>query len=268
MGPTLERLIALFVGSYPLPSLRLLLFTRMNRTLANEVSENDGHRNVVFNLLMKALVEGWLIPFARYARDELPGRGAEWVPMVVELEAVMTRGVVQPAPGLVATPRTPDPPEELIALIKRYDQLLTTADPDAPASDQMTDLLSRFQRFPLSDYSLTDSFLWSDSPGRRMVAILALTARPQVRYLWWLAERVGVEPPFVGVRAAEGIRAAATNLPSIELDAVARAAAAAVRWIAGTIPLSDDHLRLRASFDMARKALDVLSDAIKLTEQR
>ena len=63
-------------------------------------------------------------------------------------------------------------------------------------------LAKRMEMFPLEEYSLTDFFLLSDSPGERLAAVLALARSPRVEYLHWLSERIAVEAPFVGLRAA------------------------------------------------------------------
>jgi hypothetical protein len=43
-------------------------------------------------------------------------------------------------------------------------------------------------------------------PGVRLEAVLELERNPDLRYVTWLAERVTVEPPFVGLRAAIALR--------------------------------------------------------------
>ena len=67
MGPYLERLQALFLDSYDQQSLRELLLFKMDQKLADEVAEGESFRTVVFNLLVKALMEGWLLQLAQSA---------------------------------------------------------------------------------------------------------------------------------------------------------------------------------------------------------
>jgi Effector-associated domain 1 len=151
LGPFIERLQALFLDSYDKQSLRELLLFKMNQNLANEVAEGDNFRAVVFNLLVKALMEGWLLKLAQEARERRQELKPEWVIVVQELEVALTRVVVQPSPGLVAIPRGKAPPEDLQAVIRRYDQLASTARYDAPVTAPFDDLARHISTFPLED---------------------------------------------------------------------------------------------------------------------
>jgi hypothetical protein len=255
------------MDSYDTQSLRELLLFKLNQSLANEVAEGNNFRAIVFNLLVKALMEGWLLELAQKARDRRQPLKPAWIPAVAELETVMTRVFVQPPPGFVAIPREKTPPEDLHAVIKRYDHLASSTSESSEAP-RLNDLIKRMTDFPLEEYPVEESFLLSESRGGRLVAILALTRRPAVRYLPWLSERVAVETPFIGLQAAKAIHRAADTLPPIELDSVAHAAGAAVRWLAGTIPPSDDCGRLKNSLGLAIETLTFLTDAVDRVNRR
>src|SRR5262249_41381233 len=95
MGPYLERLLSLFLDGYDKQSLRELLLFKMDQNLANEVAEGESFRTIVFNLLVKALMEGWLLQLAREARDLRRALKPDWVVVVDELQVALPQVMVQ-----------------------------------------------------------------------------------------------------------------------------------------------------------------------------
>ena len=143
VGPHIERLQALFLDGFDKQSLRELLLFRMDQTLAHQVAEGDNFRTVVFNLLVKALMEGWLVKLAQEARDKRTLK-PEWVIAVQELEVSLSW-----VEGSVPVPRSKAPSADLKAVIQRYDKLVL----DGKSIAMQDDLVRRIAMFPLHEYS-------------------------------------------------------------------------------------------------------------------
>jgi DNA polymerase III epsilon subunit-like protein len=54
-----------------------------------------------------------------------------------------------------------------------------------------------------------DDLASSDSPGQRLAAITILQVQPNPEKLEWLADRLGIEQPFIGYHAAVALLTAA-----------------------------------------------------------
>jgi len=262
VGSHIERLQGLFLDSFDKQSLRELLLFRMDQTLAHQVAEGDNFRTVVFNLLVKALMEGWLVKLAQEARDKRTLK-PDWVVAVQELEVSLSW-----VEGSVPVPRSKAPSEDLKAVIQRYDKLVSSDRFDGKSTAMQDDLVSRIATFPLHQYSLIDFFLLSDSPGYRLAAVLSLTRSPRAECLHWLSERIGVESPAIGLYASEALLEASKTLPLPDLDSVVQAAESAIKWLSLSIPSNSQPDGLGRSLDFAIKTLDTLSKTIDRVNRR
>ena len=72
---------------------------------------------------------------------------------------------------------------------------------------------------PLIHFMLS-SLTESDSPGLRLAAVAILYERPDLQYINWLAERLGVEKPFIGYHAADALLSAVQNLDTGFYDTI------------------------------------------------
>lgn len=103
IGRSLERLHALFMADYTKESLGQLLMFKLSQTIANEVSDRDNFNDIVFNLLVKARREGWLLELATEAKERRQPHKPEWILVVRDLEVAL-----RSAPEQVADSRDKD----------------------------------------------------------------------------------------------------------------------------------------------------------------
>jgi hypothetical protein len=76
----------------------------------------------------------------------------------------------------------------------------------------MSRIASTMRAKSLSIYPILDDLLHSPSAGERLAAVSALEELPNPKYLVWLADRLGVEKPFIGYHATQALLAAARTL--------------------------------------------------------
>lgn len=77
---------------------------------------------------------------------------------------------------------------------------------------RMLEITNRLREQTLIPYDLPDRFHLSESPGKRLAAIIALEQQPNPDYFRWLAERVIVERQVLAVAAGFALVAAALRL--------------------------------------------------------
>jgi hypothetical protein len=104
-------------------------------------------------------------------------------------------------------------------------------------------------------YPLRHEFANSASPGKRLVAITALQVEPDYEMLNWLAERLGVERPFVGYHALAALLLA-VRAPDARAhrEAIERAVEKAQQNRAA-IGDDTDRARMLADIEAAARAL-------------
>jgi Domain of unknown function (DUF4062) len=113
--------------------------------------------------------------------------------------------------------------ERIRALAHEYDSIrapVTGMLPGAERTRKMEVVASKMRGSALSTYPFLSELIRSKSAGERLAAVSTLEAIPEVRYLPWLAERLGSEKPFVGYHAALGLLSAARSLDVEDLPNV------------------------------------------------
>lgn len=96
-------------------------------------------------------------------------------------------------------------------LAQTYDHLRATMPSGSERSRQMSKVASQLRTMSLSVYPLLPDLMGSSSAGERLAAVSALEELPHPRYLTWLSQRLGVEKPYLGYRAAQALLAAARS---------------------------------------------------------
>lgn len=107
---------------------------------------------------------------------------------------------------------------ELERLAREYEALRSQMSPGAERTVAMERIAKQMLSYGLvvSD-DLFAELKASDSPGMRLAAILCLEMRPRPAELYWLAERLRNEQPFIGYHAALALRAAVRGIDSKDL---------------------------------------------------
>jgi Domain of unknown function (DUF4062) len=143
-------------------------------------------------------------------------------------------------------------------LASRYERLRREMEPGDARTRQFEIVTSSMRSLALAGRSLVGTLAASDSSGLRLAAISFLEALPDPTYLPWLAERVAIERPFVGYRAAMALLAAARNLPAENLSSVAEAINAAKASLAARNNTGTDRwtLLLEAESELAARRSD------------
>jgi hypothetical protein len=117
--------------------------------------------------------------------------------------------------------------EQIAAAARAYEQLRKDMRAGDPRTRRMEVVASTMRTLAPSSIAIVDELIGSESPGKRLAAVTALQAIPDVGRLPWLAERIAAEKPFIGYHAAVALVAAARELPQHQLPDVASAIDAA-----------------------------------------
>jgi hypothetical protein len=94
--------------------------------------------------------------------------------------------------------------QQVRALGQEYDELRKSMEAGPERTRLMSSIKTRMGALSLSIYPLLPELMVSPSAGERLAAVAALQGKPspEPKYLTWLADRVGVEQPFVGYQAS------------------------------------------------------------------
>jgi hypothetical protein len=106
------------------------------------------------------------------------------------------------------------------ALAKEYETLRTTFPSGNERTRKMTVVESKMRSESLSTYPILSELVHSASPGERLAAVATLKEIPTASYLTWLADRVGVEKPFIGYHATLALLHAARKMGEPHRNAV------------------------------------------------
>ena len=217
-----KRLHQALCEAYDLAELTIMVQYCLNQKI--ELISKGGRLDVVvFDLIQ------WAAPQARLA--DLPVHAAQFktdknsrVAVLDALRAEFEAAAGRPDPPAPAS--TAFLPEALANLLQTYESIPRMFE-DGPARlTRMEQTADKVRALPLAALGLPDRLHLSPSGGERLAAVLALDQAPDPRYLRWLAERMGCEPPFVGLTAAAALTNAAYALNRGSLPGVRAAALA------------------------------------------
>jgi hypothetical protein len=141
--------------------------------------------------------------------------------------------------------------KQVSALAREYEQLRETMPSGYERTRMMSIVESRMRTLALSAFPLLAELVHSASPGDRLAAVAILKQIPSPDYLTWLANRVGVEKPFIGYQATVALLNAGRRLDPPR-DDVARAVEMAIDIMNNLAFKDPNQLRTLAS---ARKEL-------------
>lgn len=102
--------------------------------------------------------------------------------------------------------------KQVMALAREYEHLRETMPSGNARTGMMSLVESRMRSIALSAFPLLAELVHSASPGERLAAVAILKEIPSPDYLTWLANRVGVEKPFIGYQATVALATAARTL--------------------------------------------------------
>ena len=92
--------------------------------------------------------------------------------------------------------------QQIAALAEEYRVVRSTMDAGDTRTRKMETIASRMRSLALAAHTLVPELATSSSPGYRLAAVTMLQAVPKPEFLTWLAQRLGVEKPFIGYHAA------------------------------------------------------------------
>lgn len=121
--------------------------------------------------------------------------------------------------------------EQVAVLAREYEQLRESL----PSGNERTRLMevveSRMRSLALQCYPIVGELARSPSAGERLAAVATLKEIPDPQYLTWLADRVGVEKPFLAYHATVALLQAAHKLAEGDLGRIRDAIQTAQRTI-------------------------------------
>jgi hypothetical protein len=92
--------------------------------------------------------------------------------------------------------------QQIAALAQEYEHIRATTDAGDTRTRKMEGIASRMRSLALAAHTLVPELTASASPGQRLAAATMLQAVPKPEFLTWLAQRLGIEKPFVAYHAA------------------------------------------------------------------
>jgi len=92
--------------------------------------------------------------------------------------------------------------QQIAALAQEYEHIRATMDAGDARTRKMEGVVSRMRPLALAAHTLVPELAASTSPGHRLAAAIMLQAVPKPEFLTWLAQRLGIEKPFIGYHAA------------------------------------------------------------------
>jgi hypothetical protein len=141
------------------------------------------------------------------------------------------------------------------ALAADYERIRASLPPGDERTRRLEVLVAKMRTIGRAIHPLRYEFGDSSSPGKRLVTIAALQVQPDYDMLDWLAERLGVEKPFVGYHALVALLLAIRAPDSrAHLAAIERAVQIAHRN-RGAIGGDTDRAHVLADFETAAAAL-------------
>jgi hypothetical protein len=102
--------------------------------------------------------------------------------------------------------------KQVAELALDYEQTRRTMRSGYDRTRVMTGIASKLRTLALSIYPLLPDLVHSPSAGERLAVVATLQEIPNPGYLTWLANRIGVEKPFIGYHASVALLVAARVL--------------------------------------------------------
>jgi tetratricopeptide (TPR) repeat protein len=131
--------------------------------------------------------------------------------------------------GWPVAPQRDTTEEMLRALAYEYEDLRERMSSGTERTRLMEGVASRMQELAASAVPLLPPLTGSNSPGIRLAAVVTLEERPDPQYLSWLADRLGVEKPFVGYHASLALLSAVKNLDTTFYGRIGEALNSAIK---------------------------------------
>jgi hypothetical protein len=196
----------------------------------------------------------WL---ARIARDGRPER-SEFQQLVKDIEQIIqVAEAALPPLASSAGALPPSLPPELAGPLGLF------AEQSSTLANLARDLRIILRTTSYQSFDLAGRFHLSESEGERLTAVLALEKAPDPGYLRWLAERVTVEKPLIGLMAAQALVTASLWLNQRDLGRIGNAISDATDLLDG---LADADEQPAVGNVAARKRQ--LQAALSLVEMR
>jgi hypothetical protein len=182
-----------------------------------------------------------VLRLAKLVAEKKPGRPDAQV-LIAEIKAV------------VELPAEPNRLSPMLAAA------LGMAEEDLSSTADFIEDLRAALRDEAPDLDVPGRFHLDGSEAKRLAAILALEAAPDLGYLRWLAERVTVEPPEAGFMATQALLTTAVKVALADLPKVQ----AAVKRAKGLLDLATDDPDVPTTFGVAvrKRELEVVDQLI------
>lgn len=147
------------------------------------------------------------------------------------------RDIAEGLKQIVAHSSTPRPDDSLLddveevirLLAEEYEDIRRRMTEGEERTRLMGEVVERMKEVAGAAVPLIPSLTESESPGRRLAAVVILKESPDPQYLDWLAGRLGDEKPFLGHQAARALHSAVVSLDTTYYGKLAEALNAAVK---------------------------------------
>ena len=137
--------------------------------------------------------------------------------------------------------------KQVSTLAKDYETTRETMRAGDARTRAMTSIVSKMRTLALSIYPLLPDLVNSPSAGERLAAVATLQELPNPEYLTWLANRVGVEKPFIGYHASVALLVAARVLRDSQSKEVRNAIIMATAILNGLVWKDPNQVRTLAA---------------------
>ena len=113
--------------------------------------------------------------------------------------------------------------DQMLAAAREYERVRASLPGSHKRTRQMEKVATKMRTLGYAASPLLDDLASSDSPGKRLAAITILQVKPNPQKFEWLADRLGIEKPFVGYHAAVALLTAARVHDDGQTDQLRRA---------------------------------------------
>jgi hypothetical protein len=223
-----KRLLEILRDSFSPGELARLVHWELRGWLHNIARPMGTHDEQVADVIDWAVRQGRM--------DELIRSAARGRPSRQDIQDLLTDW-----DGLSARPDQSGIPLPVVSLAAKFDEIRMETAPGEGRDRERREVSLNLLK-SLSHYGAEiESWCLHPNPGIRLAAVLELEREPKPEYLRWLSERVTVEEPFIGLRAAAALRRAAEKLDDKAMGAVLSVVTDSLAGLA-RVPESADRL--------------------------
>ena len=192
---------AQMAGAIAWPLAALIAIIYYSRPIATFLSEVEHAKGPGFELTRRKLSEQMLAS----AREAEKRTGKSEAPTSDELRRSQTVADIAQSSNMEIVQ------QEAEKLARDYETIRASMAAGDARTRRMEVIMSKMRTLGAAIFPLRHRYMQSASPGERLLAIAAMEVKVDFESLDWLAERIGIEKPFVGYHAAVALNQAARS---------------------------------------------------------